>query len=446
MKKDFGKLKIWDNYANDIMTEYEQCIDEGLDVEQLKPLFEAVKELPDGEIKNNFADLIGETVLSLPMKEDYPFCEPSTLDEIKALRNTSLFSAAKDVSDTENKIKGAWYGRIAGCLLGKPIEGIRDELIPFLKATSNYPMHRYIEFKELTDDVLADFEYDFKNRTYPDNIECAPVDDDTNYLVLYQTLIEKYGRNFTPCDVARHWLLSQNVNAYFTAERAAYKNLVNGYMPPHSAINTNPYREWIGAQIRGDYFGYINLGNPEKAAEMAFRDASISHIKNGIYGEMFASAMIAAAAVCDTPKKAILGGLSQIPTTSRLYKEVTEVIELYENGTTFDELYSLIHTRYDHHKFHHWCHTISNALIVTTALLCGDGDYSKTVCMAAQCAFDTDCNAATVGSVVGMLKGIDCIEEKWIKPLGGKLQTQIFGNELCIIDDLITKTLEHINS
>ena len=64
--------------------------------------------------------------------------------------------------------------------------------------------------------------------------------------------------------------------------------------------------------------------------------------------------------------------------------------------------------------------------------------------MAAQCGFDTDCNAATVGSVVGMLKGIDAIDEYWIKPLNGKLKTQVFGCECVNIQALIDTTLKHI--
>ncbi len=438
-------LNLWYDYAAELHNEYEQCIDQGLEIEPYKDLIFTVKNMPSGEFKEKFADVISEMVLNLPEKEDYPYNEPSELSEIKALCNSSLWSEKKVITDIQKKIAGAWYGRIAGCLLGKPIEGIRDELIPFLKDTNNYPMHRYITQADLTEEILSKYEYDFTNKCYPDNIDCAPVDDDTNYPVLYQELIEKYGKAFEPKDVLSAWINLQPVSAYYTAEHMAYNNAILGYTPPQTALRKNPYREWIGAQIRGDYFGYINPANPEKAAEMAFRDASVSHIKNGIYGEMWASAMVACAAVCDNAKEAVLGGLSQIPQTSRLYKEITEIIKKHENGATFDELYAFIHKKYDHHNSHHWCHTISNALIVTTALLCGEDNFGKSICMAAQCGFDTDCNAATVGSVVGMMKGIEAIDEYWTKPLNGRLKTQVFGCECVEIKALIDKTLKHIN-
>ena len=271
-----------------------------------------------------------------------------------------------------------------------------------------------------------------------------PVDDDTNYTVLYQEIIEKYGKDFTPFDVSRAWLSYQRKDAYCTAERVAFCNFINGYEPPNSAIYKNPYREWIGAQIRADYFGYINPGNPELAAEMAWRDASISHIKNGIYGEMFVAAMLAIAAETNNIKDIILGGLAQIPHTSRLYEEILFVMDSFENGVSQNDCFKAIHKKYDEHDGHGWCHTISNAMIVAAALLYGNGDYGKSICMAVETGFDTDCNGATVGSILGMANGIESIPEYWTKPINDTLHTSIFGIDTVKISDRVKLTLKHI--
>ena len=208
----------------------------------------------------------------------------------------------------------------------------------------------------------------------------------------------------------------------------------------------NPYREWIGAQIRGDYYGYINPGNPEAAAEMAWRDASISHVKNGIYGEMFASAMIAAAAVTDDMEKIVAEGLAQIPSTSRLFESVSEVVEKYKNGETMEEILQYVRGKYDEHTEYGWCHTIPNAMIVAASLLLGGGYYAKSICLAVEAAYDTDCNGATVGSVVGMAKGISAIPDYWRKPIKNTLHTGIFGLETVDIDKRIDLNMEHIGN
>ncbi len=139
---------------------------------------------------------------------------------------------------------------------------------------------------------------------------------------------------------------------------------MNGYAPPQSAIHKNPYREFIGTQIRGDYFGYINR-NPELAAEMAFRDACISHIKNGLYGEMFVAAMLAVAATTNNLEEIIFVGLAQIPSTSRLYEGVTSIVNNFKLDKTQKECFDRIHEKYDEYTDYDWCHTIPNAMIVT---------------------------------------------------------------------------------
>jgi ADP-ribosylglycohydrolase len=207
----------------------------------------------------------------------------------------------------------------------------------------------------------------------------------------------------------------------------------------------NVCREWIGAQIRGDYFGYICPGKPEESAKMAYNDGRISHVKNGIYGEMFVSAMISCAAVTEDIEAIIFGGLAQIPHTSRLYEAVMKIYEMYKSGASIEECFEYIHSQYDEHTSHGWCHTNSNAMVVVAALLYGEGDYSKSICMAVETGFDTDCNGATVGSILGMANGIDSIGECWTKPINNKLHTTIFGVGTVNITDLVDKAMKEID-
>ena len=85
-------------------------------------------------------------------------------------------------------------------------------------------------------------------------------------------------------------------------------------------------------------------------------------------------------------------------------------------------------------------------MIVVIALLYGKGDFGKSICLAVQIGYDTDCNGATVGSVLGMLNGFSSIGEAWVKPLNNKLDTGITGMGVVEISDLVHKTILHIKN
>lgn len=448
IKIDYNQADGFNRYLDDITAEYNQSVEEGLDIAEHKEFFESVASTENGEEKAKLSDRIFEIVMNAKIRKDYKYNEPDNLEDIHKLRKLHSYDAVMpDRDNLRKKLLGAWTGRAVGCLLGKPVEGIRsDEFIPFLKETGNYPMHRYILSSDITDEVCSRYKFSFNNKPWADTVDGMPVDDDTNYTVLYQKIVEESGRDFSSEDVAKAWLKYQSVYSYFTAERIAYVNFLNCIQPPDTAKYKNVCREWIGAQIRGDYFGYINPGEPEKAAEMAYRDARISHTKNGIYGEMFVSAMLAVAAVNDNIDDIILGGLSQIPETSRLYEAVMKIYDDYKNGVSIDDCFEYIHSAYDEHTDHGWCHTISNAMIVTAGLLYGEGDFEKSICIAVSMAFDTDCNGATVGSILGMRGSIDCISDYWKKPINGKIHTSIFGIGTIDIEKAVDKTLQHIKA
>ncbi len=446
IKPDYVSLLKFEIYSKNLALEYIQSVDEGLDIEQYRDIFLSADKMPEGQAKEQIADVLFGIVSSAKVRADYPYREPSGLDEIRLCRGSHSFESKMPARALlETKIRGAWIGRIAGCLLGKTVECIHtDELVPFLKETGNYPMKRYIYKSDATDAICEKYRFPFKWRCYADDIQCAPSDDDTSYTVLAQIMVGMYGRDFNPDNVCATWLAMQPRNAYNTAERLAFRNMVNGYRPPMTAVYKNPYREWIGAQIRADYYGYINPGDPRTAAEMAWRDASVSHVKNGIYGGMFVAAALACAAVTNNTKDIILGGLAEIPQESRLYKYVNGVVEMYVKGKSAEETFSYIHGEFDEYAEHEWCHSIPNAMIVAASLLYGRGNYGRSVCLAVQTGFDTDCNGATVGSIVGLAYGSSYIGSEWSKPLKGKLKTSITGVEEISIDELVEKTMRDI--
>lgn len=442
---EYKNLHAWEKYYAELIIEYHQCLDEGKDVSAYKNIFEAVQNMPEGRHKYEMADVIYKLVMDAPMAEGYKYSEPSDLEGIFASRNKiSIEKKALSKEELYDKVKGAWVGRICGCLLGKPLEGItRADLLYLLKETGNYPLKRYIKRAEVTEKILSNSEYKYPGTAYIDIISSVPYDDDTNYTVMAQRIIEKYGRNFTSDNVADTWITSLPKNDYCTAERVAYLNLMKGFSVPYTAIYKNPYREWIGAQIRADYFGYINPFNVDAAAEMAWRDASISHIKNGIYGEMFVAAMLAAAYAYSDIKDVIKAGLSVIPSASRLYEKITKLIAYYDEGNSYQDFVNDFHTRYNE-RTGDWCHTISNAEIVVAALLYGEEDFGKTVCRAVEACLDTDCNGATAGSIIGLKNGFKSIPEEWHKPIQGKLDTTLYGVGTVLIEEVVAKTIEHI--
>lgn len=428
--------------ADDLQVEMDQCIDEGKDISALSAEFESLKsaDLESGLYQQKAQALLDKTI-ALPV--DGAFNEPSDLEGIRSGRPelVSLPDRKLDDETLLDRIHGAWLGRCAGCMLGKPVEGKRSwKIRAYLESQGRWPLSDY--FSKQADPEVSKtngFDWDW-SRMSAEGLSCSIEDDDTNYTVTGLALIEKSGLDFTPQDVAAFWLNNIPILHTYTAERVAYRNLCSMVPPSMSAVYRNPYREWIGAQIRGDFFGYVNHGNPEKAAEMAWRDASISHIKNGIYGEMWVAAMLAAASQTNDVKSVICAGLSQIPAASRLSHNINLILNQFESGADYDEAIAGLKSRWNEESPHHWCHTISNAEIVAIALLWGFGDFTRTLGYAVMPGFDTDCNGATAGSVLGMILGAKRLPGKWTKPLNDTLETGVARYHRVSISDLAAKT------
>ncbi|MGC9513260.1 MAG: ADP-ribosylglycohydrolase family protein [Fidelibacterota bacterium] len=340
-----------------------------------------------------------------------------------------------------DKILGGWTGRAAGCLLGKPVEKYSRQIIrEILESNHTWPLNHYFTAKGMPESVLK--KYPWKQRggfeSLRENIVCMPEDDDLNYTMLNLYVTEKYGKNFTSENVGESWLQMLPVYETFTAERVAYYNLLSGVSPPESGRYLNPFREWIGAQIRADLWGYINPGNPDQAADMAYRDACISHTGNGLYAEMFFASIIAAAFVEKSPEKLIQIGLSRIPEQSRLSQAIQFTLDVAKTGQDWE---TIVDRLYAELGYYHWVHTINNAALTVAALLYGQGDYEKTICHAVMGGWDTDCNGATAGSIVGVIQGHSKLPDKWIRPLNNRIRSGVKGFDNLSFTELARRTL-----
>ncbi|MFD2470573.1 ADP-ribosylglycohydrolase family protein [Amycolatopsis silviterrae] len=352
--------------------------------------------------------------------------EPDDWDAIAAL----LPSAPVLPRPDGDRTLGAWTGRAAGCLLGKPVEKIpREGIEEILRATGRWPLDRWFTAVGLPDEVAA--RWPWNRRSAPtsleENISGMPEDDDLNYPILALTLLERHGREFTTDDVAQLWLEQLPAGRVFTAERAAYRNLLDARPVPETATHLNPFREWIGALIRTDVFGWVSPGDVREAARLAWVDARLSHTRNGIYGAMWAAALASAAMVCDSVHGVLDAAETVLPPSSRL----ASAVQFGREAAAYDDGLDRLHARYGDL---HWVHVLNNAAVIAYALTRGDGDFGQSVSLAVTAGWDTDSAAATVGGVVGALAGVDGIGEQWTKPLDNRIATSLPGGEQRITD------------
>ena len=446
---------LWLSLSERLEDEVRQCQYEGRQIDSLLDEIERVSLMEDGRRKEEKSAELLEKMEKAPIREDYPYQEPESYVEIQKTLPDGSEKTYEVKEKLEEKVRGAWYGRAAGCLLGIPVEGWKREKIHgFLKESGQFPLKEYMrsdveeevrEKYQITDEDLSR-PYDRTMICWKNNIHSFPVDDDTNYTVLALRLLEEFGDSFHCENVMENWLLAMPALHACTAERVAIQNTLNMCLPPESGSFRNPYREWIGAQIRGDFYGYINPGDPKKAAEMAYRDAAVSHTKNGIYGEMYIAAMISLAYVSDNGMKICEEAAEQIPPASRLAEAIRQVMEIRKKNGTFEDVIDLVHKRYREEIFFDWCYVIPNAMIVTACVLWFTEDYSEGICHAVSAGFDTDCNGATVGSVLGIINGMSGIEEKWVAGLEPVLRTSIHRYREMPLDEAVTRTVKMIES
>ena len=382
--------------------------------------------------------------VSCPLAAD----EPTELDALHAAapEPPAAVPMARPGALTD-RLEAGWLGRAAGCLLGKPVEKLPlDGIRAIAAGTGNWPLHTWFTAAGLDPEITARHPWNRRSRTtsLAENIDGMPEDDDLNYPLLGLLLLEEHGHGFDTADVARLWLAQLPAGVTFTAERVAYRNLLDGVEPPQTATRRNPFREWIGALIRADVFGWTHPGDPRAAADEAWRDAVLTHTANGVYGAMFAAAVVARAAGGDTDVHASLAaGLQVVPARSRLARAVRFGIDTAraEPTGTPGGFAAVVDTLHDRYGDHHWVHVLPNAALLAAALTHADGDFTGSICRVVSGGWDTDSNGATAGSVAGLLAGSPSgLPDRWTGPLKNRLATNIGGLDGIGFDALARRT------
>jgi ADP-ribosylglycohydrolase len=366
--------------------------------------------------------------------------EPNDLQSIRDLRPRGPRVLWDDfpAGEYRERVRGAFLGRAAGCTLGAPVEGDSPETMASMAELfgADFPPTDY--WPAVTRHGVKRYGLDTHQMYTKPHMKYIPVDDDMTYTLLGLLILEEYGPDFSTAEVGKAWV--KYVPQACTAEKVALENLKAGRSWKTVGSRNNPYMEWIGADIRSDPWGYACPGLPERAAEMAYRDAYLSHRFNGIYGEMYFSAVIAAAFAVDEPMEAIELGLSEIPKTCRLYKDLKWALRLAPKVTGYQDAWDRVQTRFGPPKGGmSTVHTNNNACLTVWGVNIGGRDLTKAISETVAMGYDNDCTAATVGSIVGACIGGKNVPEHWYKPFRNRCRTYMNGQEWFKITDIVKR-------
>ncbi len=245
--------------------------------------------------------------------------------------------------------------------------------------------------------------------------------DDLDLQLAWLRAVEEVGAAaLTANDLTWYWmrLIYPDWNEYGIAKN----NLKMGFLPPMSGeLNNGAWRNSNGAWIRSEIWACLAPGCPELAVKYAIMDASIDHgVGEGTVAEIFTAALESMAFVESDIRCVLNFALSCIPEDSRVAKSVRLVLDGYDSGTPWRELRrQVMQANADWGNFQ----APSNLAFVAIGLLYGHGDMKESLLIAINCGDDTDCTAATVGAVHGILHGMAGIPQELSEYIGDKIVT-----------------------
>lgn len=398
---------------------------------------------------------LGRQLSDLPLRDDWTYVEPDDLDGIRASwswTGTPL-RRAHDVRELERKAHAGFLGRVCGCVLGKPVEvhttlaALRDAF----ERVCEWPIVDYVSERVHTVGGLERL-----HRSWPESVReriaYVPPDDDLHYTIIGLQLLERHGLAFTKDDLVELWINQLPLRWTFGPERATLVKLGLAMLnvkleqadPSSLARGFNPGEELCGAMIRADAYGYACPGRPELAVELAWRDATLTHRRTGVYGSMFAAAAIATAFVEPEPLAVVEHALRFVPTNSRFHHIVSDSLTQVAAATSWENGYERIHGRYAEYTH---CRVFQETGTLINTLRFADS-VGHGIALQVMQGNDTDSYGATAGSLLGIRFGPDGLDSRWLEPFDNTIRTQLAGFHEYDLDTLATRVskLVHLTS
>ena len=328
----------------------------------------------------------------------------------------------------KDKVKGCWWGKYAGGVLGMPFEGLRGT-------------------------IDLDW-YTQKNLKGIDN-------DDIDLQLVWLRACEKFGNRVDSHILAEYWLTY--INGDPSEYGASKTNLRMHVAPPYSGLVGNINKNSCGGFIRSEIWACICAGNPDLAVRYAMEDAMVDHADDGVYGEVFMAALQSEAFVESDIRKLINLALTYIPSDCGVAKAVNCALDCYDSkldwkearkrilqvvpsGFTYGNYYPGYEKELDVPLGPTGYDAPANVGIAIMSILFGEYDFKKTICIAAGCMEDGDCTTGSAGSTLAIILGYEKLPKEWLKPLGEKLVSGCLRNDGDLlrpnsIDELIDRVL-----
>ena len=293
-------------------------------------------------------------------------------------------------------------GKVIGVYMGRPFEGWRKtELCRRWGLVDHYVAHdRQLPLVVADDDITGTFTF---VRGLADSGK------------LTGTTSADYGRlwlNYIIENKSILWWGGVGVST----EHTAYCRLKQGIPAPQSgsmALNGQVVAEQIGAQIFIDAFGLVAPGNPQLAAQLAQPSARVSHDGEAVYAATVVAAMVAAAFTEKNMERLLDIGISVVPGNCLIAQVHRDVRRWAKADGDWHKTFERIEAQYGYDKYGGGCHIIPNHAIMVLAWAYAPDNFRDAMAIICTAGWDTDCNAANVGCVMGVKVGLAGINQDY---------------------------------